>query len=50
MVKKNRCDTMKLHDLGRKFCDGSMVVVVDDAIGNLIQGLFNFVLIRGEER
>ena len=49
MEKKNRCNVMKLCELVKKNCNGSAVVVVDDVIGNLIEGLCNFVLMRGEE-
>ena len=49
MVKKNKLCAVKLHDLVRKNCNGSTVVVVEDVIGNLIEALFNFALIRGEE-
>ena len=49
MEEKNRWDAMKLYKLVKKNCNGSTVVVVDDVIGNLIEGIFNFVLIRGDD-
>ena len=49
MEKKNRYNAMKLYELVKKNCNGSTVVVVDDVIGNLIEGLYNFVLMCGKE-
>ena len=40
---------MKLFQLAKNNYNGSTVVVVDHLIGKLIEGLFDFVLIRGEE-
>ena len=36
---------MKLYELVRKIMNGSTVVMVDDAVGNMIEAMFNFVLI-----
>ena len=49
MVKRNRFCTMKLHDLVKKVMNGSTAVVVEDVIGNMIEAMFNFMLIRAEE-
>ena len=48
MAKKNRFCTMKLHNLARKNCNVSTIVVKEDVIGNLIEDLFNFALIKGD--
>ena len=49
MSKKNRFDTMKLQDLAKKKYNGSITTVVDNAIGNLTEDLFNFMLILVED-
>lgn len=49
MIKKNRFCTLKLCKLIKKIVNGSTVVIVEDVIGNMIEALFNFALIRGEE-
>ena len=49
MLKKNTLCAIKLQNVLRNDWNGSTVVVVEDIIGNLIEALFNFVLIRGEE-
>ena len=42
MVKKSRFCAIKLHGLVKKICNGSIVVIVEDVIGNAIEALFNF--------
>ena len=40
---------MKLQDLAKKKYNGSITTVVDNAIGNLTEDLFNFMLILVED-
>ena len=49
MVKAKRYCSMKLLDLVKKICNGSTYVIVDDVVGNLIESLYNVMLIRGDD-
>ena len=49
MVKKNRFYAMKLCHLVKKIMNGSTAVVVKDIMGNMVEALFNFMLIRVDE-
>ena len=49
IVKKNILCAMKFHKLARNNFNGLTAVVVEDVIGNLIEAIFNFSLIRREE-
>ena len=49
MAIKKIFDTTKLCQLMKKNYKGSMSVAVDDALGNLIESLRNYVLENGEE-
>ena len=49
MVARKRHNSMMLHQLIKKMCNGSTSVVVEEVLGNLVEALHNFVLIRGEE-
>ena len=47
--KKNRRDAMKLYALVKKNYNWSTTVVLDDMIRNLVQGIFDFTLVRDDK-
>lgn len=47
--KKNSFDTIKLHQLVKKYLNDSELVEVCNVIGNIIEGLHNYLLVRGED-
>ena len=49
MVKSKRYCAMKLLNLVKKIYNGSTYVIVGDAVGNLIESLYNVMLIRGDD-
>ena len=49
MITSNLNNTIALCQLVKKTCNGLTCVVVDDALGNVVESLHNFILIRGEE-
>ena len=49
MESTNGHDAMVLYQLIKNICNGSVSVVVEDVLGNLIEDLHNFTLIRGDE-
>ena len=49
MKKKKRFDAVKLFQLINKNCNGSTTVVTSDKVGNMIEALRNFMLVRAEE-
>ena len=49
MVKTKWCCAMKLLELVKKICDGSMFVVVDDIVGNLLEAMHNSLLIYRDD-
>ena len=46
---EHRYDAMVLFQLIKIICNGSINVIVEDALGNIVEALHNFTLIRGEE-
>ena len=49
MVKTKRYCAMKLYELARKNYNGSTHVVVDDVVGNILEALYNVLLITGDD-
>ena len=49
IVKDKQCCAMKLLGLVQKIMNGSTYVVVDDAVGSLVESLHNVLLIRGDD-
>jgi len=49
MNKSKRFNTMTLYSLIKKIYNGSTLVIVEDMIDNVLEVLYNFVLIRREE-
>lgn len=45
MLDNNRFDDIKLYQLARKNCNGLTVEIVEDALGNLIEEMHNYVLL-----
>ena len=46
MVLKQSYNAIVLCKIIRKTCNGSTVAVEEDVIGSVIEGLFNFMLVR----
>ena len=46
MAKKNRFDAINLHQLGKMNFNRHATLVIKDVIGNLIEGLHNYLLAR----
>ena len=49
IVKKNGVYIIQLRSLIKKNCNGLTIVVTDNIIGNLIEGLLNFITICSED-
>jgi len=49
MVSQERFDSKTLHRLIRKICNGSTSVVGEDVLGNLMESLYSFLMIRGDD-
>lgn len=49
MNESKRFNAMTLYSLIKKIYNGSTLVIVEDMIDNVLEVLYNFVLIRGEE-
>lgn len=48
MLNSNRFDAIKLYQIICKSCNGSTLVIVEDILGNLIEGIYNYFLMSGE--
>ena len=49
MISSKIFNAMELHGLIRKIYNGSDSVITEDVVGNIIEALCNFSLIRGEK-
>ena len=49
MVLKTRFNSIVLHKLIRKACNGSIVVVAENVVGRMIECLHNYMLMRWED-
>ena len=49
MIKNKKHSAITLHKLIEKTCNGSTSVVREDVIGNLVESLHNYALVRGDD-
>jgi len=49
MVSTKRFNAIVLYQRMRKICNGSTSVVGEDVLGNLMESLYNFLLIKGDD-
>ena len=49
MMEKTRFDAIKLHELVKRIFNVSTTVLVDDALGKVIESIYNFFCIRGDD-
>ena len=49
IVKIHKYDTMILHDMIKKICNGSTAALVDDLLGNAVEVSCSYSHLRGDE-
>jgi len=49
MTSNKSFSAMKLYKMMRKICNGSVSMIGEDMLGNLMESLYNFLLIRGND-
>ena len=49
IIKNEGYNVMTLHKLVKKICNGSSAVMVNDVLGNILESMYNCMLIRGDD-